>query len=101
EEVWSWWQEGSIHRSTWPTAAELGGATPADGQALVLATQVLRAIRKAKSEAKQSMRAEVAQLRVAGDAAVFEQVRGDLVAAGNVRSVVITPADSLTTTVTL
>jgi len=47
------------------------------------------------------MRAEVAQLRVAGDAAVFEQVRGDLVAAGNVRDVVITPADSLTTTVTL
>jgi valyl-tRNA synthetase len=99
EEVWSWWQEGSIHRSPWPTAAELGGA--ADGEALVLATEVLRAIRKAKSEAKQSMRAEVAQLRVAGDAAVFEQVRGDLVAAGNVRDVVITPADSLTTSVTL
>jgi valyl-tRNA synthetase len=62
---------------------------------------VLRAIRKAKSEAKQSMRAEVAELRVAGDAATFEQVRGDVVAAGNVRSVFITPAESLTTTVTL
>jgi valyl-tRNA synthetase len=99
EEVWSWWREGSIHRSAWPTAAELGGAT--DGQALVVATEVLRAIRKAKSEAKQSMRAEVAELRVAGDAATFEQVRGDVVAAGNVRSVFITPAESLTTTVTL
>jgi hypothetical protein len=40
-------------------------------------------------------------LRVFGDAAVFEQVRGDVVAAGNVRDVVVTEAESLTATVTL
>ena len=61
EEVWSWWQEGSVHRAAWPAADELRAAagTGADRSALDVAAAVLGEVRKAKSEARQSMRAEV------------------------------------------
>ncbi len=64
EEVWSWWQEGSIHRAPWPEGAEL--AEEAGGErlqeqelALEVAAEVLRDVRKAKSDAKRPMRAPV------------------------------------------
>ena len=103
EEVWSWWREGSIHRAGWPTCAELGDPR-ADSKALGLASDVLRAVRKAKSEAKVSMRAEVARLTIhagADDTAVFGAVRGDLVAAGNVREVALADSADFGVTVSL
>src|SRR4051812_2149175 len=34
EEVWSWWQAGSVHRAAWPVASELpAGGDPAIGDA--------------------------------------------------------------------
>ncbi|WP_344501012.1 valine--tRNA ligase [Dactylosporangium maewongense] len=145
EEIWSWWQPGSIHRASWPTGISSAGGGPssaADGgpssavdggpssavdggpssavdgglsssflnlpstdisdiSPLSVATAVLAAVRKAKSAAQQSMRAEVALLAVAGPAAVLEQVKADLTAAGNVRSWAITDAEELSVTVTL
>jgi valyl-tRNA synthetase len=91
EEVWSWWQTGSVHRAAWPSAAEL----PAGGSwAVVTATaEALAAVRKAKSEAKQSMRADVESATVhAPDVALVEAARGDLVDAGRIQSLTVVPA---------
>jgi valyl-tRNA synthetase len=100
EEVWSWWQEGSVHRAPWPQA--LPEPLPAGDQApLHLAAEVLGAIRRAKSAARQSMRAEVARVELAGPVATLERVRADLTAAGNVRDWSIVEAPELSATVTL
>ncbi|MFB4314829.1 valine--tRNA ligase [Actinomadura sp. 21ATH] len=81
EEVWSWWREGSVHLASWPEA----GALPAGGDPGVLAAtaEALRQVRKAKSEAKASMRADVAHAAVRG-AAAARVARADLVAAGRI-----------------
>jgi valyl-tRNA synthetase len=65
EEVWSWWQEGSIHRSAWPSADALRTAAGAgDPAVLAMAADVLTEVRRAKSEAKRSMRAGVTAIKV-------------------------------------
>jgi valyl-tRNA synthetase len=72
EEVWSWWQPGSVHRASWPDAAELvaalGDAEPdsatVEDAALAVAADVLKEVRKAKSEARRPMRAPVSRVLV-------------------------------------
>jgi len=59
EEVWSWWQTGSIHRASWPTRTDLLGGTTAieSTEALLDAVcNVLAVIRRTKTEAKVSQR---------------------------------------------
>jgi len=103
EEVWSWWQEGSVHRASWPTAGEL--AVPeADIAVYRTAAEVLKAIRKAKSEASVSMRAEVAEVIVVGteeQLAAIEPARNDIHAAGVVTALEMERGSELTVTVTL
>jgi valyl-tRNA synthetase len=90
EEVWSWWREGSVHRALWPQAGELREAAGPDAQPLVLDAvgRALAGIRRAKSEAKASMRTEVLRARVSAPADVQELVRAaaaDLRGAGRVQ----------------
>jgi valyl-tRNA synthetase len=60
EEAWSWWQEGSVHRAAWPEPPAVEG----DPLVAEVATDVLSDIRKAKTEAGASLRAEVARVVV-------------------------------------
>lgn len=95
EEVWSWWQPGFVHRAAWPSVNELEPSAQG-GDAMVLADSsvVLSAIRKAKSEAKVSMRADVQSATVTGPSEAVlraESVADDLVAAGRVADLVFRP----------
>ena len=95
EEVWSWWQSGSIHTAAWPTADEL--ATGGDALLLDDLAVALAAIRGAKSQAKVSMRAEVQRTELTGAADVLDrlkEIESDLRAVGRLSGAVLwTAAD--------
>ncbi|HWU22562.1 MAG TPA: class I tRNA ligase family protein, partial [Nocardioides sp.] len=87
EEVWSWWQPGSVHLAAWPTTTELGSAAAADGHAIDAVAAALSGIRGAKSQAKVKMRAPLAKVEITGPAKLVrdaEAAASDLVRAGNV-----------------
>jgi len=87
EEVWSWWHEGSVHRAAWPTTDELTAGEGGDPAVLGAVGEALAGVRKAKSEAKVGMRAEVASLVLAGPAqwvTRVQQAEADLRAAGRI-----------------
>ena len=71
EEVWSWWQDGSVHRAAWPSPS----ATEGDPAILDTAAAVLSAVRRVKTEAKRSMKAPVSRLRVTGPASTLDLIR--------------------------
>ncbi|MCW2504732.1 MAG: Valyl-tRNA synthetase [Actinomycetia bacterium] len=94
EEVWSWWQHGSVHVAPWPAVAglrERGG----DPALLDTASAAIAAVRKAKSEARLSMRSDVSALLVQGDVAAIaalSAVLADVRAAGRVGEVEFVPS---------
>ena len=87
EEVWSWWQEGSIHRAPWPASTDLGAAAAATPDLLDAVASALIGIRGAKSQAKVSMKAPLARVEISGPAeqvALVEQAADDLRASGKI-----------------
>ena len=106
EEVWSWWQEGSVHRAAWPSADEVLAMAGDGDRAVVADTAIaLSLVRKAKSEAKASMKAEVSRAVVSGPEAALarlEAIAGDLKATGAIAELTFTPSgDAISVDVTL
>jgi valyl-tRNA synthetase len=100
EEAWSWWQDGSVHAAAWPSAGT--GADAGDPAVLATAAAVLGQVRKAKTAARLSIRAEAARVVVRGpDEAAVRASEPDLRAAGNITDFVFEPAAELDTEVTL
>jgi valyl-tRNA synthetase len=94
EEVWSWWQEGSVHHAPWPVTEELAFAEQAGAaDVLEVAAGVLGAVRREKTNAKRSMRAKVARLEVRDSPerlGALAAARRDLCDAGGVDELVLT-----------
>ncbi len=97
EEVWSWWQEGSIHRASWPTSADLGSAAAASPSLIDSVAAALIGIRGAKSQAKVSMKAPLSRVEITGPAeqvAQVERAAGDLRSSGKITGdLVFTPVE--------
>jgi valyl-tRNA synthetase len=98
EEVWSWWREGSVHASSWPSADELSAT--GDASLLEPVSEVLASVRRAKTEAKLSQRATIEELIVEGPPAALaalEACRTDLAEAGGISEFTVSEANALRT----
>jgi valyl-tRNA synthetase len=91
EEVWSWWQEGSIHGAAWPTADELPRSS---SDLMNVASEALILIRKSKSDLKVSMKAEIDVLELAGPTSL-SQIARDLQSVGNILKLKLKEADQI------
>ena len=94
EEVWSWWREGSIHRTSWPGADDLPG--DGDPEVYELTAGVLTAVRREKALAKVSLRVPVERVVVRDAAerlAKLALAQADLLDAGNIASLELLDAD--------
>jgi valyl-tRNA synthetase len=107
EEVWSWWQQGSVHRAAWPDAHELeeaAGASELELAALEVTAEVLREVRKVKSAARRPMRAPVTRVLVRDTAERLRALQlgaDDLRAAGAIELLELADGDELAVEVEL
>ena len=113
EEVWSWWQDGSVHRSSWPDADDLRAVAEAEAadagyepgpEVLAVAAAVLGEVRRAKSEAKRSMRAPVTSVTVTDTPdrlALMRLAVADVRSAGHIAALEMVEGGAFSVAVTL
>jgi valyl-tRNA synthetase len=110
EEVWSWWQAGSVHRAAWPTREEVEALVAdhsearreQDQRVYDWATEVLFEVRKQRSEAKQPLKVPITKVTIVADAdriAMMPGVEADLKAALRVQAFECAAGESVSFTV--
>jgi valyl-tRNA synthetase len=73
EEVWSWWHDASVHSQSWPSIAEIDSVIDgATDSPYSVSSEVLGAVRRAKTEGKRSMRWPVDSLVITADQAFLD-----------------------------
>jgi valyl-tRNA synthetase len=102
EEIWSWWQRGSVHKATWPTEAEIlsvaNGADDRGVLALQMAAQVLGDIRKKKSEGQRQLKTPVARVVIRAPEHKLEllpDIEQDLRASGQIQQIDMLVSEAL------
>ncbi len=105
EEVWFWWQEGSIHRQAWPDADEIraaaGNGDPAVAEA---AAAALAELRRHKTNAKRSLVTPVVAATITDTADRLDLLRRaltDVAAAARAKHIDLCEGDSLSAQVEL
>jgi valyl-tRNA synthetase len=104
EEVWSWWREGSIHRSVWPEPDELKVSDGGEPEVYEAAAEVLTQVRKTKALAKVSLKVPARRVSVhapAGRLTRLEQAARDLREAGGIEDLQLVEASETSIAVEL
>jgi valyl-tRNA synthetase len=98
EEVWSWWQDGSIHRSSWPDADQLRElAGPGDDSVIAAASAAIAAIRRKRSQAQLPTKSPITLLTLTASSdrlAALAAARADVQSAGRVTEIRFAQADA-------
>ena len=100
EEVWSWWQTGSVHRAPWPTSREVHTVSGADAEAQAAHSCLsiaLAEIRRAKTDRKVSVGTEVLAVTYSGPEAetrALALVERDLRAAARTGALTLPPVET-------
>jgi valyl-tRNA synthetase len=87
EEVWRWWQVGSVHQAQWPALAEFPSPMKRADGVFEEVSKVLGAIRREKTTAKRSMRTPVDEVVLVDSGQVLSLIdaaRSDLIDAGGI-----------------
>jgi valyl-tRNA synthetase len=97
EEVWSWWQPGSVHRAAWPTPEEvveaIGGEDEAAVRVFTQAQAALGEVRRIKAIGKKPVKAAIDRAVLPRQFLPLEPAAHDFRAAAHIRDLVFEHVD--------